>query len=202
MSLITSDNAHYAAIASAIRGKLGSQTTYKPSEMAAAINSIPTAGNNYVDFTEELINDYYYITAVKYNRATETIPYKAFSKNAHLSSIEWPSGLENIESYALMYCNFSNLELPDGLLTIGKGAFKYQQGAGLITLFIPSSVTTIESTAIDSIVTANSNLEIYTDAPSKPEGWSQYFCNNSETTTIPVHYGVTRAEYREIVGGS
>ena len=44
MSKVTTDNTNYSAIASAIREKLGVQTTYKPGDMADAIASIPTGG--------------------------------------------------------------------------------------------------------------------------------------------------------------
>lgn len=44
MTTVLTDNAHYSAIASAIRGKNGTQATYAPSEMAAAIAAIPTGG--------------------------------------------------------------------------------------------------------------------------------------------------------------
>jgi len=44
MGIVTTDSAHYAAIAAAIRQKNGSTTTYKPSEMAAAIAALPIEG--------------------------------------------------------------------------------------------------------------------------------------------------------------
>ena len=44
MTLITTDSQHYTDIASAIRTQLGVQTTYLPSEMAAAILSISGGG--------------------------------------------------------------------------------------------------------------------------------------------------------------
>jgi len=40
MAIVLTDNANYAAIARAIRGKNGEQTVYKPGEMAAAIDAI------------------------------------------------------------------------------------------------------------------------------------------------------------------
>ena len=36
MAIVTTDNQYYTAIANAIRGKNGTETTYKPSDMAAA----------------------------------------------------------------------------------------------------------------------------------------------------------------------
>lgn len=45
MAIVTTDNQYYTAIANAIRGKNGTETTYKPSDMAAAITTIPSGGN-------------------------------------------------------------------------------------------------------------------------------------------------------------
>lgn len=42
MSKVLVDNSELNGIASAIRQKLGVSTLYKPSEMAAAVSSIPT----------------------------------------------------------------------------------------------------------------------------------------------------------------
>ena len=44
MSIVTTNNENYAAIASAIREKLGVETTYKPAQMAEAVASITTGG--------------------------------------------------------------------------------------------------------------------------------------------------------------
>lgn len=45
MAIVTTDNQYYTAIANAIRGKNGTETTYKPSDMAAAITAISSGGN-------------------------------------------------------------------------------------------------------------------------------------------------------------
>jgi hypothetical protein len=44
MAIVTTDNQYYSAIADAIRAKNGTETTYKPSEIAAAISALPTGG--------------------------------------------------------------------------------------------------------------------------------------------------------------
>ena len=40
MAIVTTDNQYYTAIANAIRGKNGTETTYKPADMAAAITAL------------------------------------------------------------------------------------------------------------------------------------------------------------------
>lgn len=59
------DDTHLRDIADSIRGKLGVQTTYLPSEMAAAIDSIPTGGTeieekevNFYDYEGTLVASY------------------------------------------------------------------------------------------------------------------------------------------------
>lgn len=44
MAIVTTDNQHYTDIAAAIRSKNGTETQYKPSEMAAAIQAISGGG--------------------------------------------------------------------------------------------------------------------------------------------------------------
>lgn len=44
MAVVLTDDAHYQAIAEAIRSKNGEATKYKPAEMAAAIAQIETGG--------------------------------------------------------------------------------------------------------------------------------------------------------------
>lgn len=50
MSKVMVNESSLSAIGEAIRGKNGTTNTYKPSEMAAAISSIPTGGGN-LDFS-------------------------------------------------------------------------------------------------------------------------------------------------------
>ena len=46
MAIVTTDNQHYTDIAAAIRSKNGTETQYKPSEMAAAIQAISGGGGS------------------------------------------------------------------------------------------------------------------------------------------------------------
>jgi hypothetical protein len=52
MGLIITDNTHYGDIADAIRAKVGGSDTYKPEDMAAAIEAIPSGGGG--KFAERL----------------------------------------------------------------------------------------------------------------------------------------------------
>lgn len=59
MSIVTTDSANYSAIAGAIREKLGVQTTYRPNQMAAAIESIPTGGEPVLETLNATANGTY-----------------------------------------------------------------------------------------------------------------------------------------------
>ena len=59
MAIITTDNAYYSAIASAIRSKNGSSATYKPSEMADAVSAI-TGGGGITPAAQKDVNFYDY----------------------------------------------------------------------------------------------------------------------------------------------
>ena len=56
MATIRTDNKHYSDIASAIRSKNGTETKYKPSEMAEAIASMQT-GDSYYDTFWDIYQD-------------------------------------------------------------------------------------------------------------------------------------------------
>ena len=47
MSIVTIDDSYFTDIANAIRGKNGETITYKPSEMAAAINALSSGGGDW-----------------------------------------------------------------------------------------------------------------------------------------------------------
>lgn len=69
MAIVTINDSNLTAIADAIRAKNGTETTYKPSEMAAAINALPTGGGA-LDF---LTNETDYGVAI-YQNSSETTP--------------------------------------------------------------------------------------------------------------------------------
>ena len=52
--IVLTDNAHYSAIAGAIRTKNGSQTTYTPAEMAPAILALPSGSTEVVAVTQSI----------------------------------------------------------------------------------------------------------------------------------------------------
>lgn len=59
MAIVTTDNQHYTDIAAAIRSKNGTETLYKPSEMAAAIQAISGGGEPVIEPLEITSNGTY-----------------------------------------------------------------------------------------------------------------------------------------------
>lgn len=113
-------------IADAIRGKNGSSDTYKPSEMADAIDNIPSGGggdNNWADVISGQTNDLYdndltgvrqyafmveengiaYITSMSFPAVT-TIGKRAFVCQEALTTVNFPS-VETLNDYAFAGCS-------------------------------------------------------------------------------------------------
>lgn len=77
MAIVITDDKHYTDIAAAIRGKNGEETTYKPSEMAAAIEAI-TGGEKISELTiYEASNAF----VVNYADGTTTTGSATFDEN-------------------------------------------------------------------------------------------------------------------------
>lgn len=80
-------NTYLTNIGNAIRTKLGVQTTYTPSQMAAAIESIPTGGSNVIDLT----------TGVKF-------AYSTFSAlPSQIANADWSDAVDG--RYMFYYCD-------------------------------------------------------------------------------------------------
>ena len=71
MSKVMVNESSLSAIGEAIRGKNGTTNTYKPSEMAAAINSIPAGGGNF-DFSNL---EYVQLTSDKASALPDLTPF-------------------------------------------------------------------------------------------------------------------------------
>lgn len=136
MAIILTDNQHYSDIADAIREKNGTQNTYLPSEMAAAITDLPVGEDTLL---KALRNE---VTSISDDTLTSIRSYGLAYMTA-LTSVSFPN-LQTINSYA--FYNDNKLVM-DGWIfpkakTIGNYAFRYNYGlTGEVTL--PSTVTSI-----------------------------------------------------------
>ena len=82
------------------------------------------------------------ITAVVVEEGVTTIGQAAFYSCSDLSELNLPSTLTSIGRNAFSYCSITELDLPDGLLTLG--GFN---GNPITELVIPDSVTAIADNA-------------------------------------------------------
>ena len=102
----------------------------------------------------------------------EKIGIETFECCHSLTSITLPMTLKEICSTA--FCNCSELKkitLPSGLEIIRKSAFLH---SGLVSLFIPASVITIEERAFGMCADL---AHVSCEAKSKPEGWhGEWIC--------------------------
>lgn len=80
----------------------------------------------------------------------------------------------------------------------------FRNCTGLKTAWISSDVTNVYGSSVSyAPFSGCTNLtDIYTDATSKPSGWSTYFNYIASGTTVNVHYGVSEDDYNEIVWAS
>lgn len=213
MSLIITDERHYSDIASAIRNKLSTADTFKPSEMASAIMSI-TGGDVPTETITLSSNATYnvtnYATAIvdvpeplymqKYNdpnnlstfidSSISSISYGALAFTQGLLSVSFPEAV-TIGAYAFAYClKLESYSFPK-LTTIGNYAFQYCSSlTALTSTTLPSLSGTVGSYAFRGC----QNISVV-DLPNITSVGVQAFsgCSRIKTVNLPnltyVHSG-------------
>ena len=109
------------------------------------------------------------------------IGYEAFQSCTELKKIVIPSGIKTIEEGTFSNCyNLNKIILPDGLISIGKSAF---DGAGIKTIDIPNTVTTIENMAFWNC-TLLENIKIPSNITIIEED-TFFGCENLQSVVLP-----------------
>lgn len=122
----TIEDTNLADIAQAIRAKNGTENKYKPSEMAAAIESLATGGGGSDEAASYLV-----------------------SNKAGLTSFTFPQGITKIESFAFYGCsNLVLTELPATITAIGPSAFSGCSALAITEL--PEGITQVETNSFSS----------------------------------------------------
>ncbi len=107
--------------------------------------------------------------------------------NSNLTSITIPNSVTSIESYAFQSCsNLISVTIGNSVTSIDQQAF---YGCKKLTsIYIPSSVTTISATSYynSPFYNCSSNLKIYCEASSKPNGWGNYWNYYSSSGQLEV----------------
>ena len=135
MSLVTIDDSYLTAIGNAIRAKNGSTTTYKPSEMAAAISAIESGDSGL------LLSAYWNdtITGAISDDTITKIPSYGFDRSSAVGG----------DKHEITSVSFPNV------LTVGSAAFDYN--STIQTIYLPNA-TSIEynvcyhCTALESFI--------------------------------------------------
>ena len=117
MSIVTIDDSYLTAIGNAIRAKNGTTTTYKPSEMAAAINAIETGDSGL------LLSAYWNdtITGAISDDTITKIPTYAFDRSSVVGG----------DKHEITSVSFPNV------LTVGGHAFEYN--STIQTIYLPNA---------------------------------------------------------------
>ncbi len=115
----------------------------------------------------------------KINRITipgtiKNIPNYSFYKCTNLTEVNLSDGLVSIGEYAFAYCAFAKINIPSTCTTIGRDAFEYN--SNLYQAYIPSSVTSMGVYAFYSIGT---NAYICLEHESIPSSWPSTWSVNT-----------------------
>ena len=136
-------------IADSIRAKNGTQNTYKVSQMADAIDEIPSGGGDVDKFFTQY-NQLVDLSEYSLGPVTDLREY-SFYMFAKLTGITFPSGLTSIGKYAFYGCSELILSsLPESVVSIGNNAFEGCSKLALTSL--PSGLTSISDGIFQSCV--------------------------------------------------
>ena len=105
------------------------------------------------------------------------------------------SSLTSVGNMGFADCPLYYFENCPNLATIGTNAFK---NTGLLKIWIKDGGTiTANSTTASPFYGCGVDLEIWTDAASKPSSWGTYFNNYAAASNakLTVHYGATYQDY-------
>lgn len=205
--LVTVDDSNFQNIAQAIRAKNGTETTYKPNEMAAAIEAIESGGGDSEELFSQMIDAYKrpYITSVTFPDGIKAIANSAFAACSKLVITELPTTIDAIGVNAFDSCfKLALTSLPSGITYIGSNAFSscdslaitelpealteiqiqtFSSCKGLTTMTIPAAVQYVRASAFSMCT----NLTSVT-FKGTPEGIASNafnHCTNLTTINVP-----------------
>lgn len=139
-------------IANSIRTKLGVQTTYTPSQMSSAIDSIPSGGSS-----EE------FIKVVEGGVANVSLPDGAtrikkflFYQDNTLRTVNIPNSVTVIENDSFSNSGIASLNLPNSITSIGRDAFYYCGRLSTVTFEgTPTSIASSAFSGCGNLTTIN-----------------------------------------------
>lgn len=196
------------AIGNAIREKTGKANKLTPAEMVTEIAGITTGG-------EDVLTEYFTDTLTTFKSETLTeVPYSAFMGKKSLKTIVLPN-CKHLGDNAFRLCTALEMaELPPKTKIIGVSAFSQDPGVKIKKIILPTTIGTssfYECTGLtklyvkigpypglvqigDGAFGKCTNLtDVYMDV-----GFD-FWTGTPFPTTTTIHYGVTEAEFDEIL---
>lgn len=171
MSLIITNDDNYKNIANAVRNKLCVDTEYKPSELAAAINTIPSSSdgtNNFKGILWTKIDENtkkplslkivgYAGTLRSFNQdcyslvekidfqcpEVHTIDSQAFNNLSNLEELTIPGYIKNVNYAAFNLCShLKKVKIEHGVENLGQYVF---QTCPIETLYLPNTLVSVNN---------------------------------------------------------
>ena len=124
MSIVTIDDSYLTAIGNAIRAKNGTTTTYKPSEMAAAISALNVGADTLAQRLENTLTSYSYNGLGNTTFPEDPEGYlagSAFEGCRNLTSVSLPN-IKRVGDHAFAWTGLTTISLPSAL-EVGSMAF-------------------------------------------------------------------------------
>lgn len=110
MAKVIVTDTHLTNIADAIRGKKGTNDTYKPSEMASAIESIETGGADTSEIEDAFIT--HTLSGYYANDRVTKVKYGTFYDDTNLTGVSFPN-VTGVEAYAFYNCkSLATIDIP------------------------------------------------------------------------------------------
>jgi hypothetical protein len=178
----TIEDTNLAAIAQAIRAKTGTEDTYKPSEMAAAIESIETGGGGGDEVASYLISNRAGLTSIAFPEGITRIASYAFFGCYNLVLTELPATITAIGNNAFAGCDgLAITELPEGIAEVAMSSFSSCKG--LTTMTMPASLQYVLSSAF-SLCTGLTEVT-FKGTPEEIAENAFSGCSNLTTINVP-----------------
>ena len=200
--IVKIDDTNLHIIAQAIREKNGTETTYKPSEMADAIRAIESGSTDEV--ASYFVSNRSGLTSYTFPEGIITVDSYAFAECAELELAALPSTITHIHSCAFQNCKKLALtSLPNSIVAISLNAFYgcsalnltslpeglteiatscFSRCTGLTQMTIPASVSYVWTSAFSMCT----NLATVTFTGKPEEIADNAFSSCSKLTTINV----------------
>lgn len=170
MAKVLISESNLTAIANSIRSKLGTQTTYRPSDMPTAIGSISGGATIYYTsdgraYPENMVipstvtslpqnayKDFIYLKSVDMSNLTIGVSSSCFMNDINLESVVLPSGVSYVIAQDCFFScgKLNGIIIPSCVTTIGTRAFK--NCTSLTGIVVPEGVSSITTNSFQNCV--------------------------------------------------